>query len=232
MASSKYSDEMLLLLSGIQHFAFCERQWSLIHIEQVWQENLLTVEGHHLHERVDDPFGDESRGDRRIVRSMPVLSRELGLQGVADMVEFRKESTRSPGVVSLRDIEGYWRPRPVEFKRGKPKPDDRDAVQLCAQAICIEEMMQTSISHGDIYYGQTRRRQAVELSSALRARTRELSARMHELFEAGITVTNVKKKPCQNCSLQDVCQPKLLRRRQSASQYISSMLTLGEEAYR
>ncbi|MBS4053511.1 MAG: CRISPR-associated protein Cas4 [Thermaerobacter sp.] len=232
MANSNYSDEVLLLLSGIQHFAFCERQWSLIHIEQVWQENLLTVEGHHFHEKVDDPFGDESRGDLRIVRSMPIMSRTLGLQGVADMVEFRKQSVRGPDVVSLGGIEGYWRPRPVEFKRGKPKPDDRDAVQLCAQAICVEEMMQTSITHGDIYYWQTRRRQTVEFSSALRTRTRELAARMHELFEAGITATNVKNKPCQNCSLKDVCQPKLLRKRQSVAQYISSMLLLGEEAYR
>ena len=117
MANSNYSDEVLLLLSGIQHFAFCERQWSLIHIEQVWQENLLTVEGHHFHEKVDDPFGDESRGDLRIVRSMPIMSRTLGLQGVADMVEFRKQSVRGPDVVSLGGIEGYWRPRPVEFKR-------------------------------------------------------------------------------------------------------------------
>jgi len=228
MASNNHSDEVLLLLSGIQHFAFCERQWSLIHIEQVWQENLLTVEGRHVHERVDDPFDDESRGDLRIVRSMPVLSRELGLQGVADMVEFHRQPLCGPDTAILRNTEGFWRPRPVEFKRGKPKPDDRDAVQLCAQALCLEEMMATRISHGDIYYWQTRRRQAVEFSDTLRTRTKSLAVRMHKLFEAGVTVTNVKGKSCQSCSLREACQPKLLKKRHSVSEYINSVLLVDE----
>ncbi|MEN4013874.1 MAG: CRISPR-associated protein Cas4 [Bellilinea sp.] len=221
--SSLYPDDALLSLSGIQHFAFCERQWGLIHIEQLWQDNLLTVEGHHVHERVNDPFDNEARGDVRIVRSVPVISRKLGLQGVADMVEFHKQR-RGPGAVTLPGVDGFWVPRPVEYKRGKPKPDDRDAVQLCAQAICLEEMLDTCIAHGDIYYWQIRRRQPVEFSDALRTRTKEMSARMHSLFEAGITPTVVKGKPCQSCSMHEVCQPKLLRKRGFVTDYINSVL--------
>lgn len=228
MVRNNYLDDALLPLSGIQHFAFCERQWALIHVEQVWQENLLTVEGRHVHERVDDPFCDESRGDLRIVRSVPVLSRSLGLQGVADLVEFHKVKTSSPNSVQLPGVVGSWVPRPVEFKRGKPKPDSRDEVQLCAQAISIEEMMNTHITHGDLYYWQTRRKQVVELTDSLRNRTKELAARMHACFITGATPAAIYSKSCSNCSLKEPCQPKLARKRHSVSAYIKSVLDQEE----
>ncbi|NLY76132.1 MAG: Dna2/Cas4 domain-containing protein, partial [Firmicutes bacterium] len=130
-----YSEDDLLLLSGIQHFAYCERQWALIHIEQQWLENVRTVEGRHLHERVHNPDLVEKRGDLLVARSLPIVSWRLGLYGMMDLVEFRQVGSDQGGI-KLPNREGVWLPKPVEYKRGKPKTDDRDEVQLCAQAIC------------------------------------------------------------------------------------------------
>ncbi len=218
----KYSAEDLLLLSGIQHFAFCERQWALIHIEQLWNENVLTVQGAHVHERTDDPFSDETRGDLRIVRSVPVLSLNLGLQGIVDVIEFRKTQLSDLLGVEISGAAGRWRPRPVEYKRGKPKPDACDEVQLCAQAICIEEMMGVQISTGELYYAQIRRRQAVEFSAELRSLAQSLSARMHECYELGITPSAVPSKRCRSCSLKEACQPSIARRRDAVQRYMAS----------
>jgi CRISPR-associated exonuclease Cas4 len=135
---ANYSDDDLLALSGIQHIAFCPRQFALIHIEQQWQENLFTFSGRELHERADDPFFVEARGVSLISRSVPLLSRRLGLYGIADVVEFHKDDCKG---ISFAGREGLWKPYPVEYKRGQPKKDDFDIVQLCAQAMCLEEML-------------------------------------------------------------------------------------------
>ena len=156
-------------LSGIQHFAFCERQWGLIHIENQWVDNLLTAEGKILHQRVDDPYLTETRGEVKVVRSIPLVSKTLGLYGVADVLELQ----RLPGDSTV------VRYSIVEYKRGKPKPDDRDAVQLCAQAICLEEMLGLTLDHGYLYYGQTRHRHRVDFNMTLRGRVKDLSAQMH-----------------------------------------------------
>ncbi|KUO96482.1 CRISPR-associated protein Cas4 [Ferroacidibacillus organovorans] len=138
-----------LLLSGVQHMAFCERQWALIHIEQLWAENARTLEGKYLHARADDTFADETRKDLRVVRAMPIVSRSLGIRGVADVVEFHKvEAGHDDISVRLNNRMGWWQPFPIEYKRGQPKPDDRDAVQLCAQAMALEEMLDISIASG------------------------------------------------------------------------------------
>lgn len=214
-------DDNYLLLSGIQHMAFCERQWALIHIEQQWAENVRTVEGKHLHERVDDPFESESRGDLYITRSMPLVSHTLKLQGVADVVEYwRVES----GGVTLPGKSGLWLPRPVEYKRGQPKPDDRDEVQLCAQVICLEEMLGASISEGDLFYGETRRRQRVILDVALRQRVYDLADRMNRFFEAGNAPPAVPGTRCQLCSLADFCMPKLTMKKRSVEDYLKASL--------
>lgn len=170
---STHSDDDLLLLSGIQHFAFCERQWALIQIENQWAENVRTVEGKHLHERVDDPYFTETRNDVKVVRSVPLMSRRLGFTGVADAIEYISDGRLgNPPEVRI-----------VEYKRGRPKPDDRDAVQLCAQAMCIEEMHGITISFGFLFYGETRHGQRVDFSSELRERVVQLSDKMHELFD-------------------------------------------------
>jgi len=200
---STYSDDELLMLSGIQHFFFCRRQWALIHIEQQWQENILTFGGRELHERVDDPFFTEARGTVLVTRSLPILSRRLGLYGVADVVEFYK----SDEGVRLKGRNGFWRPHPVEYKYGAPKIDERDMVQLCAQAFCLEEMFNTSVTEGDIFYGRIRRRQRVLFDENLRQQVIELSREMHRLFEAGITPLPEETKACRNCSLLEICMP-------------------------
>lgn len=227
---SNYDD--FLLLSGIQHMAFCERQWALIHIEQVWSESARTIEGKHLHERADDPFKDETRKTLRIVRSMPLVSRKLGLRGVADVVEFHQSKDFVAGeTCQLEERNGWWRPVPVEYKRGRPKPDDRDAVQLCAQAMALEEMMQIAIPLGFLFYGQTKHRESIILDAILRQHTIELSIRMHQLVKDGKTPAAQKGKRCTMCSLVEYCQPKWTLRHRSVGNYLERMCRVEVEDY-
>lgn len=177
-----------LPLSGLQHLAFCPRQWALIHLEQVWSENRLTAEGRLLHERADLP-GQSRRANLRTVRGMLLHSSRLRLTGRADIVEFRPE------------------PFPVEYKRGKRKPTDCDLVQLCAQALCLEEMLNTSVPSGAIFYGEPRRRLEVEFSASLRSRAEQLVATMHRLYAAHETPPAVPARHCDRCSLIDRCLP-------------------------
>ena len=214
-----YPDSDLLMLSGIQHFAFCRRQWALIHVEQQWQENLLTFGGRDMHEKADDPFFTESRGDLLVTRSLPLVSYTLGLYGVADVVEFYRDETG----VRLERRKGLWRPRPVEYKYGQTKPDDRDIVQLCAQGICLAEMFDTQVAAGDLYYGRTRRRQPVEFDEVLRERVRQLAAGMHELFESGMTPKAEYMGACKSCSLVEICLPKS-RKGNSVGSYVEEAL--------
>lgn len=214
-----YSEDDLLMLSGIQHFAFCERQWALIHLEQQWQENVRTVEGRIMHERVHTPLLVESRGSMLISRSLPVVSWKLGLYGVLDLVEFSQVGVSSGGI-HIPGRKGFWKPRPVEYKRGKPKPDSRDEVQLCAQAICLEEMLQVEIAEGDLYYGENRRRTCVYFDAELRQQVIDLCQRMHMMYENGTTPPASKGKQCRACSLYDICLPSLTRRTKSVKEYI------------
>lgn len=218
------NEDDLLLLSGIQHFAFCERQWALIHIEQYWAENVRTVEGKHLHDQVDDPFFNDSRGERLIVRAMPIISMKLGFQGIADVVEFYRCKEEAFPAIKLDGREGWWRAYPVEYKRGKPKNDDRDAVQLCAQAICLEEMLETEISKGALYYAQIRHREEIFFDSNLRTRVEELSKRMHEMFVQGKTPRATSGKHCSLCSLVEQCQPRLTYKSRSVKNYLGTAL--------
>lgn len=223
--SNAYSEDDFLQLSGIQHMAFCERQWALIHIEQVWAENVRTLDGKYLHERTDDSFEDETRKDVRVVRAMPVVSYSLGLRGIADVIEFHRiEEAREGIAVRLENRKGWWRPYPVEYKRGRPKSDDRDAVQLCAQAIALEEMLNISINSGFLYYGQTRHREPVAFNQVLRARVGELSRRMHEMMNEGRTPKAQKGKHCSLCSLKEICQPNLIIYHRSVKEYLEQMV--------
>jgi len=181
-------DEDSLPISGLQHLAFCPRQWGLIHLEQVWHENLLTAEGRLLHEAVDLP-GQSRRDQVRTVRGMWLCSKRLLLTGRADVVEFKPD------------------PYPVEYKRGKRKPNDCDAVQLCAQALCLEEMLGVAVPRGAFFYGSPRRRLEVVFTAELRSRTESLAATMHRLFRAGTTPAAQPGPHCRSCSLVDVCLP-------------------------
>ena len=215
----EYNEEDYLLLSGIQHFAFCRRQWALIHIEQAWNENVRTIEGKFLHEKAHDAFLKEKRGDLVISRGMPVFSKSLGITGSCDIVEFRK----NPEGVPIRDLEGLFLPSPVEYKRGKPKEGEEDVLQLTAQAICLEDMLLCSVKEGYLFYGETNRRQKVELSDDLRERVKEICLEMHQLFDRRHTPKVKTGKHCKACSLADLCLPKLCGKL-SALQYIERNL--------
>ncbi|UKL14244.1 CRISPR-associated protein Cas4 [Dissulfurimicrobium hydrothermale] len=220
----EYTPDDLLPLSGIQHFLFCRRQWALIYVEMQWKENVLTAEGRILHQRVDDPFFTETRNGVIIARSVPVASYRLGLSGVCDVVEF----TPSPPAplsqgeedVKLPNRAGLYLPTPVEYKRGKPKREPMDEAQLCAQAMCLEEMLSTHIPLGYLYYGQTHHREKVEFTSELRALVMEMSAEMHQYFQRGHTLRVKPSKACRSCSLEEVCLPVLQKKVIMASKYI------------
>ncbi len=227
---TSFEEEDYLLLSGIQHMAFCERQWALIHLEQVWSENVRTIEGKYLHERADNPFDNETRKDIRVVRAMPVVSHKLRLRGIADVVEFHRTADEIKDItLRLKDRQGWWRPYPVEYKRGRPKVDDRDAVQLCAQGIALEEMLKISIESGFVYYAQTRRRIEVAFDHELRTRVEELSRKMYQLMFEQKTPKAKKGKHCSLCSLIEICQPELTIRNRSVKKYLEELVDLRVE---
>jgi CRISPR-associated exonuclease Cas4 len=216
MMSREYAPDDLLPLSGIQHFVFCRRQWALIHIERQWQENVLTAEGRLLHKRTDDPFFTETRRGVVTSRSVPIASYRLGLSGVCDVVEF----TESPEGVKLPGREGLYLPAPVEYKRGHEKRDPCDEAQLCAQAMCLEEMLSVAIPAGYLYYGETRHRLQVELTAELRDLVKKMAEEMHTYFARGYTPRVKTSKACRSCSLADTCLPELQNKNIPASKYI------------
>lgn len=203
-----FNEEEYLQLSGLQHFSFCRRQWALIHIEQQWAENLRTVDGRILHEKAHDGSQREKRGDLLITRDMSVHSPELGISGSCDVVEFH----RGTNGISLSDREGLWQPYPVEYKRGSPKTNDADRLQLCAQAMCLEEMLCCDIPSGALFYGETRRRETVEFTEELRTQVRGLLKEMHDLYKRSHTPKVKPTKSCSACSLQELCLPKLAKK--------------------
>jgi CRISPR-associated exonuclease Cas4 len=220
-----YSPEESLPLSGIQHFIFCRRQWALIQIERQWEENVLTVEGKLLHHRVDDPFFTEKRKGVIVARAVPVFSPSLGLHGVCDVVEFRE----SPDGIRLPGRDERYLPAPVEYKRGKEKHDKCDEGQLCAQAICLEEMLAVSIDKGYLFYGQTRRRVAVELTAELRELVRNAAKEMQAYYQRGYTPKVKTSKACRSCSLANICLPILQENTVPASVYIRKQIEKAKE---
>lgn len=202
-----YAEEDYLLLSGLQHFRFCRRQWALIHIENQWAENYRTVDGAIIHKNAHDQSFVESRGDIVITRGVHVFSRTLGVSGQCDVLEYHRSSEGIP----LAGREGVWRPFPVEYKRGSPRDDTGDALQLCGQAICLEEMLCCDIPRGALYYNEIRRRVSVEFTEALRSEVRALLDEMHSLYQKRYTPKVKPTKSCNACSLKELCLPKLSR---------------------
>ena len=193
----------ILMLSGLQHFAYCRRQWALIHVEQQWQENLHTAEGQVFHRRAHDEEQTEVRGDTIIVRGMRVQSERLGISGICDVVEF----TRSPDGIALAGREGRYQVHPVEYKKGAPKEHQADELQLCAQVMCLEEMLLCRIDEGSLFYGEPRRRTRVTFSPELRAQAEQMLGEMHQLDERGHTPRVKRHKGCSACSLKEICLP-------------------------
>ena len=214
----KYSEEDYLPLSGIQHFAFCRRQWALIHIENQWAENERTVDGIIMHEKAHS--GDaESRGDVVIMRALRVFSATLGVSGECDVVEFN----RNADGISLNGHDGLWQPYPVEYKRGKPKEHNADEMQLCAQAMCLEEMLCCTIPCGALFYGEPRRRTEVEFTPELRGAVEDSLNEMHDYYKRGYTPKAKPRKGCSACSLKEICLPKMVQRK-SVAAYVERAL--------
>ncbi len=203
---------------------FCERQWGLIHIEQLWEENRLTAEGRVLHEKAHQA-GSEGRPGMRIARGLRLRSLRLGLAGQADVVEFHREA----GGASVPGLDGLWRAHPVEYKRGRPKRDSCDEVQLCAQALCLEEMFGCAVREGALYYGEPRRRDVVELGARLRSQVEALARKMHELHHAGRTPVAVYQPKCRSCSLVLPCMPRVIAKPRRVADYLAEALKGGED---
>lgn len=216
---TEYAEEDFLMLSGVQHFLFCRRQWALIHIELLWQENLSTISGMQMHTRAHDAAQTEKRGDMIITRGMHISSRQLGVSGQCDVLEFHRDAKG----VKLQNQADTWQPFPVEYKRGEPKIGNYDAAQLCAQAMCLEEMLCCVIPRGALFYGETKRRQAVEFTPELRCAVQEALLEMHNLFRRGYTPKSKPTKACKECSLQDLCMPTLMKTKSVQSYLAQSM---------
>lgn len=219
----EYKEEDFLSLSGIQHFVFCRRQWALIHIEQQWQDNVRTLEGEYLHDRVHNDDNTEKRGDTLISRGLPVFSNALGISGVCDVVEFHK----SEDGIRIFGREGLYSPVPVEYKRGRPKDIDADEMQLCAQAMCLEEMLLCNINEGFLFYGETKHRHNVEFNAALREKDMVAFEEMHQLYDNRYTPKVKTSKGCKACSLADICLPVLCKNK-SVGSYIKK--NIGDAA--
>ena len=205
------AERELIPISALNQFAYCPRRCALIHIEQAWTENRFTAEGRIMHERVHDE-SRESRGDTRIDYGVSLRSLRLGLIGKADVVEFHRQP------------DGYWLPFPVEYKRGKPKADDCDKVQLCAQAVCLEEMLSVAIPAGALFYGETRHRLDVVFDEDLRRETEDTARRTNSLIASGRTPPPIYEKRCESCSLMADCLPKTIQKRRSVKAYLTRIL--------
>ncbi len=215
----RYAEDDYLPLSGIQHFSFCRRQWALIHIESQWAENLRTAEGHLMHDRAHDVSLSERRGNTIILRGVSISSPTLGISGKCDVLEYHS----SPDGISLPNTEGKWLPYPIEYKRGSPKVNPADKLQLCAQALCLEEMLCCDIPQGALFYGETRHRERVEFTDELRQAVRDALTEMHELYRRGHTPKVKPSKSCNACSLKELCLPKLQQVRNVASYLADAM---------
>jgi CRISPR-associated exonuclease Cas4 len=212
MTSAPLSDETIAL-SALQHYLFCPRQCALIHVEQIWSENVYTAEGRVLHEQADKP-GAENRRGVRTVTAMPLSNAALGISGVADVVEFHQP-----------EGERIERVYPVEYKRGKPKAHRADEVQLCAQALCLEFMLKQSIDEGALFYGRTRRRRVVPIDAELRALTISTIEAVHAMMRDGRTpAASYEASRCDSCSLIDDCRPQMLGRHASAKAWFEAQL--------
>lgn len=226
-----YAEDDLLPISALQHLLFCERQCALIHLERVWVENQLTAEGRQLHKKAHDAT-PETRDGVRITRGLPVRSLELGLVGQTDVVlwepppgtDLTAETLASRLRGATREDLWRWRVTPVEYKRGKPKSNDCDRIQLAAQSLCLEEMLGVSITTAQLFYGAKRRRFDVGIDEDLRSRTQAAALRLHELIAAGQTPSARREPKCESCSLLEICLPDALPPARSARRFFTQAL--------
>lgn len=204
------AEDGLIPLSALQHYLYCPRQCALIHVEQVWAEDGATAEGRLMHDRVDHGPADRRAGIRT-VRGMLIRSFALGVAGKADAVEFHGR-----GAAAV--------PYPVEYKRGRPKAHRADEVQLCAQAMCLEEMQGQRVPEGALFYGETRRRFVVDFDDALRALTAQVALDARRMIAAGTTPRPHYTPGCRKCSLQDLCAPQLFEKSRKVATWLATQI--------
>ena len=210
----------MLQLNGIQHFAFCKRQWALITLENQWNDNEHTIIGQYVHKNFDDPYMEEKRKNKIIVRAMPIVSLSLGFTGICDVVEF----TKSKDGVSLKKHDGLWNINVVEYKKGRPKKTKIDIYQAVAQVICLEEMYNTTIRNASVYYKETNKRIHIDVDKFLKDEVIDMSREMHALYKKGETPKAEKGKNCLKCSLKEICHPRLTTHKKSVINYINKYL--------
>ena len=215
----EYNDDEFLMLSGLQHYIFCKRQWALIHIEQQWCENYLTTDGNILHEKAHDEGSFEKRKNIIISRGMPIKSYELGINGICDIVEFKE----SKDGITIHGRAGKYDIYPAEYKRGTKKQDECDEMQVVAQVLCLEEMFCCQIQKGYLYYGELRRRVEVPITEENRNKVKALIKEMHELYKRKHTPKVKPTKACTACSLKDICLPKITCKK-NVKAYIDKVL--------
>lgn len=213
------NEEEYLMISGIQHYEFCKRQWALIHVEQQWEENVRTVEGQHIHKRADQPFLREKRKNKLVVRGMPIQSKSLKVTGICDVVEFIQEDKG----VEIFGEKGKYIPVPVEYKRVKPKSQESNLLQLTAQAICLEEMLVCEVKIGFLFYNEVKQRIEVPITEKLQDKFKKVVSEMHEYYSKRYTPKVKIGNHCRSCSLQNICLPTLMNKR-SVKSYIEGMI--------
>ncbi|CAI3366426.1 CRISPR-associated protein Cas4 [Enterococcus cecorum] len=206
-----------LMLSGIQHFYFCKRQWGLIHLEQQWEDNSLTMQGQFLHERADNPYITEKRRDKFISRAIHVSSKRLGLSGILDVVEFHKNSSG----IKIKGKKGLWQPSIVEYKKGRTKSDYRDIVQLVAEVICLEETLNIKINYSYLYYFESKEKIKIEITEELRNEVVSMSKKMHIYYNNKRLPKAEYFKNCPLCSLKDICLPRINKKPKNVANYIN-----------
>lgn len=234
MSDRRWEDDEYISISALQHFVFCERQVALIYIERAWDDNPYTVEGQHIH-AIADSQTVEVRGNVRIARGLYLKSSRLGIFGKADIVEFHKQNESSDDSIgdsndgiSLEGAEGFWLPFPIEYKRGRRRHVEGNEVQVCAQALCLEEMLGTTISSGAIYYGKSGRRQLISIDKGLREKTEAAIVDLRKLLNDSLTPSAFYSKKCESCSLIDTCLPKTMSVKRSVERYLSNIAIEGE----
>lgn len=218
-----YNEDDMLMLSGIQHFRFCPRQWALIHIEQTWDDNRLTIEGQILHKHVDDPFYRQKCGEQITLRAVNIASHKLGLYGISDAIELFPSLSADDTIIHPK-YKGRWKPVVVEYKHGKPKINEVDEVQLAAQTMCLEEMYNIHINHGVLFYGELRHRVKVDITDDLRCIVSQCADDMHVLFNKALIPKAEYGKHCEKCSLKDICMPKMTMNCTTVTTYLNKNL--------
>ncbi|GEQ49202.1 CRISPR-associated protein Cas4 [Tetragenococcus koreensis] len=215
-----YVEDEYLMLSGIQHYYFCKRQWGLIHIDQQWAENSYTAEGQQLHKKADDPYIKEKRKDMFISRAIHVSSSSLGLSGILDVVEFYKDKKG----ISFQGKKGKWQPYIVEYKRGQPKKDKRDVIQLVAEVMCLEETLDCQISNSYLFYHSVNKKIKIDITKELRDLVHDFSAKMHFYYQHKKVPDAEFFKNCRLCSLYDICMPRMNKRPKNIDNYIENAI--------